>query len=106
MLMNIIVSGKFSHDVFDIAHDIVIELVEQLDQIDFSDINTELDQLVCFPVIISDEFPITRKSMRSYSSKEKSEYVSVEIDYDDWVNANLTDRRGIMLSVIKTAIET
>lgn len=72
--------------------------------IDFSDIPSNLDGLVYFPVIISDAFPIEKKSLRSYSAKERSEFVNVEIPYESWVHASDELRTRLMFSGLEKAI--
>jgi hypothetical protein len=75
-----------------------------MDLIDFSDVPSNLDGFVYFPVIISDAFPIEKKSMRSYSAKERSEFVNVEIPYESWVRASGKLKTRLMFSGLEKAI--
>jgi len=102
--VDIAVSGKFSDDCFDAAYAVLDQLREIIAQVGFEDVEANLDSLVFFPVIISDEFGIEKKSHRSYSAKERAEFVNVEIDVNEWSKANSRRRIDLMVNALKEAV--
>jgi hypothetical protein len=102
--MDITISGKFSYEVFTEAQSIVIKLRDCLEGMDFSDVDTKLSGIVYFPVIMSDKFPVPKKNLRSYSIKEKAEFVNVEIPYDQWLHGDAHSRLLLIISGLQKAI--
>ena len=103
--MNIIVSGKFSHEVGTEANSHVLWIREIISASNVTDIEAKLGSMVFFPVIISDEFPVGKKSSRSYSQKENAEFVNIEIPYDKWTRSDLREKRELMLKSLTKAIQ-
>lgn len=102
--MHIAVSGKFSDDHFErgfAASGVIRNIIERAS---LDDIETALSGLVFFPVIISDAFGVERKSHRSYSRKERAEFVNVEIDVGEWASASPRDQLALMLEALKEAV--
>ena len=102
--MKVTVSGKFSDDVFDEAHRIVNVLRDALDALRLEQFETPLAFMVYFPVIASDDLKLPVSSHRSYSSKERAEFVNVEIRHDQWVQENTSGKRRLMMGGLQEAI--
>ena len=102
--MQIAISGKFSDDVADAAALISDQLRGVVTSTDISDVPADLSTLVFFPVIVSDDLGISRKSHRSFSSTENAEFVNVEIPYSAWVSGVDSSRLQLMFEGLKKAI--
>lgn len=102
--MQIAVSGKFSTDHFDTAFTTSAKIRELLKTPEIQAIDTALDGFVFFPVIISDEFGVEKKSHRSYSRKENAEFVNEEIDVAEWAAADENGRLLLMIDALERAI--
>ena len=102
--MKILLSPKFSYDVADEARKCTTEARLIIENIDLSGVTTTLKSFVYFPVILSPEFPIQKKSARSYSSKEMAEFVNVEIEFSKWERADAQQKVELMLSGLEKAI--
>jgi hypothetical protein len=103
--MEIIISGKFSADVHDAALTAVNELRDLVAATDFSDVPAELNSIVFFPVILSDDLRIATKSHRSHSRKENADFVNVEVDHAKWVGASAKDQFQMVFDALKRGIE-
>ena len=102
--MEIIVSGKFSADVSDSGLTAVNQLRDLVAATDVSDVETELNSIVFFPVILSDDLRIATKSHRSHSRKENAEFVNVEIAHGKWVGSSAKDQFELVFDALKHAI--
>jgi len=102
--MNIIVSGKFSYEIGNEANSYILWLRQIISEANLANIKTNLGHIVFFPVIISDEFPISKKSARSYSRKEDTEFINTEIQYYQWVKADDQEKAGLLLNSLREAI--
>jgi hypothetical protein len=103
-LLQIAVSGKFSNDLFDSASAVTETLRSAIDAAGLQSIQTGLDYLVFFPVLISDKFNIDGKSRRSYSRKEAAEFVHVEIDAALWPTQTAHEQLLLMMRALEEAI--
>lgn len=102
--MQLSVSGKFSNDIFDDAYAVTAAFKEAVAEVDFGQVDTTLVSLVYFPVIVSDELGIERKSHRSYSRKEGAEFVNVEIPYERWMEADRVGKLLLLLDGLRVAL--
>ncbi len=102
--LQIAVSGKFSTDHFDTAFATSAKIRELLQSPEIRAIDSALDGFVFFPVIISDEFGIEKKSHRSYSRKENAEFVNEEIDVAEWAAADEHGRLLLMIDALERAV--
>lgn len=102
--VQLVLSGKFSHDLYDSASAALASVKSIVEQADLEDISAEIDGMVIFPVIISDEFGVEQKSHRSFSRKERSEFVNVEIDAYDWASATPKRQIKLMMAAVCDAI--
>lgn len=102
--MDIAVSGKFSDDCFDAAYAVADQLREIIAQAGLEHVEANLNSFIFFPVIISDEFGVEKKSHRSYSAKERAEFVNVEIDVNEWSRANSLRQIELMVNALKDAV--
>jgi hypothetical protein len=103
--MDILVSGKFSSDIFDGAYETAEKLRDLAAATDLTGISTELASFVYVPVIFSDDLGIAKKSRRSHSRKENAEIAHVEIDHEQWSSSNSADKFQMMLTGLKRALE-
>ena len=102
--MQITVSGKFSHECSSTCIAATEKLRAIIDDAGLQDVTTELSHFVFFPVIISDEFPIEKKSHRSHSRKEGAEFVNVEIDWHEWSKASEAQQLELMMGALNDAL--
>lgn len=102
-VLQIAISGKFSNDCFDAAHEVVGRLREIVRNAALENVETDLD-VVFFPVIISKEFGVEKRSHRSFSRKERAEFVNVEIDVHEWSMADAHRQLELMMNALKGAV--
>jgi hypothetical protein len=102
--MQIVVSGKFSSDVAESGRFCTNTLREIVERTDIDDVDVELGSLVFFPVILSGDLGISKKSHRSFSRKENAEFANVEIDHADWASATSERRLRLLVEGLTTAI--
>ena len=102
--MKIIISGKFSEDVSADALIVANRLRDVVKGIDIRDVTAELNSLVFFPVILSDDLGIDQKSHRSHSRKENADFANVEINHAGWLTADPEARFQMMLEGLTKAL--
>lgn len=102
--MQIVVSGKYSSDVAESALRFINDLRDRIKRIDLSQVAAGLDSLVYFPVIASDELALPVKSHRSFSGKERAEFVNVEIPHAAWIKADDGGKRDLLLAGLVRAV--
>lgn len=102
--MQIAVSGKFSIDHSDTGSVTAAKIRAFLQSTEIQGIDTALDAFVFFPVIISDDFGIKKKSHRSYSRKENAEFVSEETNVAEWAMADEDGRLILMAEALERAV--
>lgn len=103
--MQIQISGKFTPDVQKSGLQFTNELRDRLKAFDLSVVAANLDSLVYFPVILAEWAQVPAKSHRSFSNKERAEFVNIEIPHGDWVSADDASKRRLLLDGLKRAIE-
>lgn len=104
--MQIAVSAKCSKNHSDAVVATAETLRAIINSAAIEDVATDLEYLVSFLVVMSADRGLQAKSQRSYSCKERSEFVNVEIDVNAWSSSNTTRQLELMMEALKDAIRS
>jgi hypothetical protein len=102
--MNLMVSGKYSEAISSDAFECMRAMRSIINDLSLSDISSNIENFVYFPVIIEPESSIAQTKMRYYSKKDSCEFVNVEIPIEEWASASNRKKMWLLWNGLVNAV--